>query len=68
MPDNPHDQPIIHRDLKTPNLLMASNPIKGEVVHVKITDFGLSRDKDMGETYNQVRLPLALIASVFCFF
>ena len=60
MADNDHDQPVIHRDLKTPNLLMASNPIKGEVVHIKITDFGLSRDKDMGNTYNQVCLPLAL--------
>ena len=57
MPDNDHDQPVIHRDLKTPNLLMASNPIKGEVVVIKITDFGLSRDKDMGTT-NQVRVPL----------
>ena len=55
MHGNDHDQPVIHRDLKTPNLLMASNPIKGEEVHVKITDFGLSRDKDMGNTYNQVR-------------
>ena len=56
MHDNDHDQPVIHRDLKTPNLLMACNPIEGEEVHIKITDFGLSRDKDMGNTYNQVRL------------
>ena len=48
-----HTQPIIHRDLKTPNLLLATNPLAGEPVLMKITDFGLSRDKGMGATYNQ---------------
>jgi hypothetical protein len=45
MQSNNHTQPIIHRDLKTPNLLLASDPLAGEGVRVKITDFGLSRDK-----------------------
>ncbi len=48
-----HTQPIIHRDLKTPNLLLATNPLAGEQVLMKITDFGLSRDKGMGSTFNQ---------------
>ena len=47
MQSNNHTQPIIHRDLKTPNLLLASDPLAGEGVRVKITDFGLSRDKGM---------------------
>jgi len=45
MQSNNHTQPIIHRDLKTPNLLLATNPLAGEEVLMKITDFGLSRDK-----------------------
>ena len=47
--DNVHDQPIIHRDLKTPNLLLATRPMEGEDVVVKITDFGLSRDKALND-------------------
>jgi serine/threonine protein kinase len=43
--DNSHGQPIIHRDLKSPNLLLATRPMEGEGVLVKVTDFGLSRDK-----------------------
>jgi len=43
--DNKHGQPIIHRDLKTPNLMLATRPTDGEGVLVKVTDFGLSRDK-----------------------
>ena len=46
-------QPIIHRDLKTPNLLFATNPLAGDPVLIKITDFGLSRDKGMAATINQ---------------
>ena len=46
-------QPIIHRDLKTPNLLLATNPLAGEPVLIKITDFGLSRDKATGSTAEQ---------------
>jgi serine/threonine protein kinase len=39
-------QPVIHRDLKSPNLLLAQPPGgSAEEVQVKITDFGLSRDK-----------------------
>jgi serine/threonine protein kinase len=40
-----HDQPLIHRDLKSPNLLLAEVPGPGTEVLVKITDFGLSKDK-----------------------
>ena len=47
--DNVHDRPIIHRDLKTPNLLLATRPMEGEDVVVKITDFGLSRDKALDD-------------------
>ena len=48
--DNEHGQPIIHRDLKTPNLMLATRPTDGEEVHVKVTDFGLSRDKALDNT------------------
>lgn len=45
-----YDRPIIHRDLKSPNLVLAAPPPQegeeGEVL-VKITDFGLSKDKSM---------------------
>lgn len=54
MQSSNHTQPIIHRDLKTPNLLLATDPLRtGEPVVIKITDFGLSRDKGMGSTFNQ---------------
>lgn len=53
MQSNSHTQPIIHRDLKTPNLLLASNPMVGDEVVMKISDFGLSRDKGMGATFSQ---------------
>lgn len=53
MQSNHHAQPIIHRDLKSPNLLLATDPLAGEEVLMKITDFGLSRDKGMGATFNQ---------------
>ena len=48
---NNQTQPIIHRDLKTANLLVASNPLleDGDLI-VKVTDFGLSRDKAMAES------------------
>ena len=48
--DHEHVQPIIHRDLKTPNLMLATRPTDGEEVHVKVTDFGLSRDKALDNT------------------
>ena len=47
--DNTHIQPIIHRDLKSPNLLLATRPMEGEGVLVKVTDFGLSRDKALSK-------------------
>jgi serine/threonine protein kinase len=40
------DKPIIHRDLKSPNLLFVEPPATNPI-SVKITDFGLSKDKDM---------------------
>eukprot|EP01045_Picozoa_sp_COSAG04_P006837 COSAG04_NODE_343_length_16235_cov_7.800570_13_plen_565_part_00 len=44
-----NSKPIIHRDLKSPNLLLARPPGIGPAgeVTVKISDFGLSREKDM---------------------
>ena len=52
--DNVHTQPIIHRDLKSPNLLLLAPPKDGEDVMVKVTDFGLSRDKGLdSENYSQ---------------
>ena len=46
---NSHTQPIIHRDLKSANLLLATNPqllpTGAEDVLVKISDFGLCRRK-----------------------
>lgn len=46
------NQAVIHRDLKTPNLLLAAPPpMDGSTAGllVKITDFGLSRDKKLVE-------------------
>ena len=43
-------QPIIHRDLKSGNLLFATAPPEDGTVDgicVKITDFGLSKDKQV---------------------
>eukprot|EP01043_Picozoa_sp_COSAG02_P021262 COSAG02_NODE_1076_length_14725_cov_10.610215_7_plen_1187_part_00 len=51
--DNSHTQPIIHRDLKTPNLMLANQPADGEQLLVKVTDFGLSRDKALNMNYSQ---------------
>ena len=47
------EQPIIHRDLKSPNLLLVDIPADdAPTIHCKLADFGLSRDKgvesDMG--------------------
>jgi serine/threonine protein kinase len=39
--------PIIHRDLKSPNLLLVEYPPKDDIPVVKITDFGLARQKDV---------------------
>ena len=46
-PDSTHAQPIIHRDLKSPNLLLVASPTEEAEVMVKVTDFGLSRDKGL---------------------
>ena len=55
--DNIHDQPIIHRDLKTPNLLLVEEQPGTEDIHLKIADFGLSRDKGLDEAnYSQTVL------------
>jgi serine/threonine protein kinase len=40
-----HDQPLIHRDLKSPNLLLVQPPSPDGEIQVKIADFGLSKDK-----------------------
>ena len=52
------EDPIIHRDLKSPNLLLAApppDPGEDEVdgLLVKISDFGLSKDKKMDEHYKK---------------
>ena len=45
--------PIIHRDLKSPNLLLLNPPdvssASDEWLVVKIADFGLSKDKSVDE-------------------
>ena len=38
------DKPLIHRDLKSPNVLLTASPSDRDCV-AKITDFGLARDK-----------------------
>ena len=38
------DKPLIHRDLKSPNVLFTASPSDRDCV-AKITDFGLARDK-----------------------
>jgi serine/threonine protein kinase len=51
--DDACTQAIIHRDLKSPNLLLSEAPVLGsqgvDWLHVKITDFGLSADKSLDE-------------------
>ena len=54
--DDNHGQPIIHRDLKTPNLMLATRPKDGEGVVVKVTDFGLSRDKALNVNQSQTAM------------
>jgi serine/threonine protein kinase len=52
------DKPIIHRDLKSPNLLLARTPgpgPQGEVT-VKISDFGLSREKEKTQEVGTVMM------------
>ena len=58
------DQPIIHRDLKTPNLLLAALPREDEEVVVKIADFGLSRDKGLDSVHYQQTVMMTGCGSV----
>eukprot|EP01045_Picozoa_sp_COSAG04_P033383 COSAG04_NODE_6892_length_1233_cov_3.172673_2_plen_259_part_00 len=51
--ESQQDQPIVHRDLKAPNLLLKTRPVEGEEVVVKIADFGLSRDKGLDSADQQ---------------
>ena len=53
-----HSKPVIHRDLKSPNLLLEASPPRRQVgdqstdisgICIKIADFGLSRDKELDE-------------------
>jgi len=52
-----HDPPIIHRDLKSENLLVTNN------WRVKVTDFGLSRFKDPNYTYIHPSCPFDVTIS-----
>jgi len=38
-----HSQNVVHRDLKLENLLLKEKPTANQALHVKITDFGLSK-------------------------
>ena len=61
-PDGLHTQPIIHRDLKSPNLLLVRDPTEDAEVMVKVTDFGISRDKGLdSENFAQT-----VIRHLFC--
>jgi len=52
-----HDPPIIHRDLKSENLLVTNN------WRIKVTDFGLSRFKDPNYTYMHPSCPFDVTIS-----
>ncbi|KAG0610046.1 hypothetical protein M758_7G034700 [Ceratodon purpureus] len=50
-----HSKRIVHRDLKSMNILVKNVEVKlGEIVHVqaKVADFGLSKAKDRSTTYS----------------
>jgi serine/threonine protein kinase len=54
-----HEQAILHRDLKSPNLLLQTPPDpSGEVgdLLVKISDFGLSKDKKMDSMQHTIMM------------
>ena len=44
------EKPIIHRDLKSGNLMLEAVPTEGVDVVVKITDFGLTRESHIDST------------------
>lgn len=46
-----HDPPILHRDMKSENLLVTNN------WRIKLTDFGLSRLKDPAYSYTHPQHP-----------
>eukprot|EP01047_Picozoa_sp_COSAG01_P089816 COSAG01_NODE_21823_length_883_cov_1.285714_2_plen_94_part_00 len=41
--------PLIHRDLKSLNLLVSSSGGQGGIVRCKVTDFGMTRAKALGQ-------------------
>ena len=45
---------IIHRDLNSPNLVLACASSSGGELLVKVTDFGLSKDKGLDEAKHTV--------------
>jgi predicted Ser/Thr protein kinase len=50
-----HEMKIVHRDLKSMNVLVKcvkSSKSKVEYVHIKVADFGMSRIKEMSMTYS----------------
>ena len=50
-----HDQKIVHRDLKSFNILVKAVKAKGsriEYVHAKVADFGLSKTKESSISYS----------------
>ena len=53
-----YPKPIMHRDLKSPNLLLARPPGQGPAgeVTVKISDFGLSREKERTQEVGTVMM------------
>ena len=56
-----HERHIVHRDLKPENILLE---IRGDRMQVKITDFGLSRDKaeyDVGQVHGSLMAHTALM-------
>lgn len=63
-PDNQHTQPIIHRDLKSPNVLLVAPPTAEEEVMAKVTDFGMSRDKGLDQNFSQTAIMTGYCGSV----